>query len=72
MFRDYVRTAIRKLVKDKVFSLINIAGLSIALASSFIILLCAAHSLTYDRFNTNLENIYRRAGEVKTDTIRMS
>jgi putative ABC transport system permease protein len=48
----------RSLLKNKVSSIINIVGLAVGLATTIIILLVVLDELSYDRFNTNLANIY--------------
>ena len=58
MFRSYLKSTIRNLWIHRSYSLINIAGLSIGLASSFIIMLYAVNEFSYDRYNDNLDNIY--------------
>lgn len=59
MFRNYFKTAWRNIRKNKLFSLINIVGLSIGIATCFIILLYVQDELSYDRFNKNANNIFR-------------
>jgi len=59
MFKNYVKTAWRNLVKNKLFSFINILGLSLGIATCFIIVLYVQDELSYDRFNTNSANIAR-------------
>jgi putative ABC transport system permease protein len=59
MLRNYLKTTIRSLRKRKIFSLINIIGLAIGMAVSFLILLYVLNEVTYDRFNEDHENIYR-------------
>ncbi len=58
MLWNYLKSAFRNLWMHKSYSIINIAGLSIGLASSFIIMLYAVNELSYDRYNDNLDNIY--------------
>jgi putative ABC transport system permease protein len=58
MFRNYFKTAFRNLWRNKVFSLINIIGLSVGLACCMLIFLYAKDELSYDRFNKNAANIY--------------
>jgi putative ABC transport system permease protein len=58
MIKNYFKSAFRNLWKYKAFSFINIAGLSIGLASSFIIMLYSVNELSYDRFNEKLDNIF--------------
>ena len=51
MFKNYFKTAIRNLMRNKVFSFINITGLSIGLACCILILLFTKDELSYDRFH---------------------
>ena len=59
MFRNYITVALRNIRKHKGFSLINIAGLAIGIASCLLILLFVQSELSYDRFNEKAERIYR-------------
>ncbi|MCW3119885.1 MAG: hypothetical protein JWM28_3967, partial [Chitinophagaceae bacterium] len=59
MFKNYFQTAWRNLMKDKTFSFINITGLSIGIAAGLLILQYISFELSYDRFNTNLADLYR-------------
>ena len=59
MFANYIKIAFRNLWKHKVYSLINISGLAIGIACCFLILLYIQHELSYDRYNQNIERMYR-------------
>ena len=59
MFKNYFKSALRFLKKNKIFAGINISGLSIALAVSFIMLLYAINELSYDRCHSNSKNVFR-------------
>jgi len=59
MFRNYFKTAWRNLMKNKTFSLINIAGLSIGMAACLLILQYVSFELSFDQFNKNADDIYR-------------
>jgi putative ABC transport system permease protein len=59
MFKNYFKTAWRNLMKNKTFSLINIAGLSIGMAACLLILQYVSFELSYDQFNKNAADIYR-------------
>src|SRR6476659_4407463 len=59
MFRNYFKTAWRNLWKNKTFSLINIAGLSIGMAACLLILQYVSFELSFDQFNKNASDIYR-------------
>lgn len=52
MMLNYLKIAFRNLINNKTYSLINVAGLAIGLAVSFLILLFVMHELSYDRFNS--------------------
>ncbi len=59
MFKNYLKTAWRNIRKNKLFSFINVLGLSIGIATCFIIMLYVQDELSYDHFNKNADNIYR-------------
>src|ERR1700748_1748570 len=59
MFKNYFKTAWRNLMKNKTFSLINIAGLSIGMAACLLILQYVSFQLSFDQFNKNADDIYR-------------
>jgi putative ABC transport system permease protein len=59
MFKNYLKTTFRNLWKNKTFSLINIAGLSIGMAACLLIMQYASFQLSFDRFNKNAADIYR-------------
>lgn len=48
MLRNYIRIAWRNLVRNKTYSLINIAGLAIGMASAVLILLWIANEVSYN------------------------
>ena len=59
MFKNYIKIAIRNLLKNRVYSLINILGLSIGLATSLLILLYVVNEWNYDQFHSKSERIFR-------------
>jgi len=59
MIKNYLKIAFRILKRKKVFSFINIAGLSIGITCSVFILLLIHYEFSYDRHIENAENIYR-------------
>ena len=59
MVKNYFKTAWRNLIKNKAFSFINIAGLSIGMAACLLILQYVSFELSYDQFNKNANDIYR-------------
>ncbi len=59
MLRNYLRTALRNLLRHKVFSLINLLGLAVGMACCILILLYVRSELSYDRFHANAGRIWR-------------
>ena len=58
MFKLNLKIALRNLWKNKGFSLINIGGLAIGLASCMILLLYVAYEWSYDKQFKNNEKTY--------------
>src|ERR1044071_1803060 len=59
MFKNYFKTAFRNLRRNKVYSIINIVGLSLGLACAMLIVLYVKDEVSFDRFHKNVNNIYR-------------
>jgi len=59
MFKNYLKTALRNMARNKLYSILNISGLSIGLACFILIGLYIIHEKSYDRFHKNARNIYR-------------
>jgi len=58
MFRNYLKTALRNLRRNKVFSFINISGLALGMACSLLILLWVQSEYKVDSFNRNSSRLY--------------
>jgi putative ABC transport system permease protein len=61
MLRNYLKIALRNLLKHKSFSFINIAGVAIGLACFLMLSLYVKDELSYDRHHANADRIYRLA-----------
>src|SRR5882757_13144 len=59
MLKNYLKTALRSLIRHKFFSAINIFGLAVAMSVCMGIIMLVADQLTYDRYNTNKDRVYR-------------
>jgi putative ABC transport system permease protein len=59
MIRNYVKTAWRNLIRNKVFSFINIFGLAVGLACCMFITSYLYSELTYDTYSANSKQLYR-------------
>jgi len=59
MFKNYIKVAIRNLKNSKLYSFINITGLSVGIACCMLIFLYIKYEMSYDRYNKNAGQIYR-------------
>jgi putative ABC transport system permease protein len=59
MIRNYIKTAYRSLVKNVGFTAINVLGLSVGLATCLLIVFYVVDELSYDKYNTKADRIYR-------------
>ncbi|MEP6584080.1 MAG: ABC transporter permease [Ginsengibacter sp.] len=59
MFRNYIKTAWRSLWKNKFYTLINVSGLAVGLATGIMLLLWVQNELSFDKFNKDYKNIYQ-------------
>jgi putative ABC transport system permease protein len=68
MVKNYFKIAFRNLWKNKVFSFINIMGLTVGMTACFLIFLYVKFELSYDSFHTKANRIYRVVSDIKTPT----
>ncbi len=59
MFSNYFKIAIRNLLKQKIFSLINVFGLAIGITCCLLIFLFVQYEWQHDKFHENIDSIYR-------------
>jgi putative ABC transport system permease protein len=59
MIKNYVTLALRNFYKNRVYTLINILGLSLGLTACIIIFLVIDYDLSFDKFHTKYDRIYR-------------
>jgi putative ABC transport system permease protein len=69
VFKNYFKTAFRNFARNKVFSFINLAGLSIGLACAMLMILYVKDEVSFDRFHKNVNNIYRIVSKRKDNKI---
>ncbi len=65
MFKNYLKTAFRNLAKNKGFTFINVFGLALGLATCMLIVFYVFDELSFDRFNTKADRIYRVNNDIK-------
>jgi putative ABC transport system permease protein len=63
MLKNYLKTAIRSLIKQKVYTAINILGLAVSIAACLLIGLYVKHEFSYDKFFPDADRIYKIALE---------
>ncbi|WP_221622088.1 ABC transporter permease [Larkinella knui] len=59
MIRNYFKIAFRNLLKNKVFSLVNLSGLVFGITACLMILQYVSFELSFDQFQTDIDRIYR-------------
>ncbi len=59
MLVNYIKIAFRSLIKNRVYSFINIFGLTIGIVSVVLIMMFVSHEYSYDKFHKNSDNIYK-------------
>jgi len=59
MFRNYLTIALRNIFRHKLYSVINIAGLTVGLACVILITLFVRDELSYDKWITGSDKLYR-------------
>lgn len=71
--KNYLRTTLRTMSKNKVYSGLNILGLALGIAAFLFILQYVWYERSYDKFHTNHEDLYRvryqifRGGKLEVD-----
>src|SRR4051812_34796347 len=75
MFKNYIKIAVRNIMRHKMFSFINIFGLSIGMTACLFILQFVFFELSFDNYNSNKDRIYKvstltyQHGEKKDDYV---
>ena len=59
MLKNYVKVLFRNFQRQKMYTLINLAGLTAGLMVGLFIFLWVQHELSYDRYHTNASSLYR-------------
>lgn len=66
MLKNYIKIAFRNIMKHKVFSFINVIGLTIGFSASFVIGLMVYYDYTFDNFHKDGDRIYRVVTDFKS------
>lgn len=59
MIKNYIILFVRNLRRQKLFSFVNLLGLTVSIASTLLIYLFVQHEFSYDRFHKDVDRIYR-------------
>jgi putative ABC transport system permease protein len=59
MFKNYIKTAWRNLMRNKSYATINVTGLAIGIAACLLIFLIVQYETSFDNFHANKDHIYR-------------
>lgn len=59
MFRSYIIIAWRNIVRSKVYSIINVAGLTLGVACCLLLALYIQDEMSYDQHHARLDDLYR-------------
>ena len=65
MLRNYFKIAWRNISRHRVFTIINVLGLSLGICACIVIYLVTSHDLSFDQFHSNKERIFRIVGEMQ-------
>jgi len=65
MFKNYLKIALRNLWKNRIFSAINIIGLSIGISAALVIFLIVQYDFSFDKFEKDNNRIYRVVTNMK-------
>ncbi|NML23669.1 FtsX-like permease family protein [Pseudoflavitalea sp. G-6-1-2] len=65
MIKNYLKIAIRNVLRYKGYSAINVAGLAIGIASCLLLFLVVRYENSYEKFNRNFSHIYRAVTQDK-------
>ena len=75
MLRNYLKTAIRSLLRHRFFSAINVFGLAVAMSICMGIIMLVADQLNHDRYNTKSDRIFQvktRVNQPRTHLHRLA
>jgi len=59
MIKNYLKVAFRSLIKQKIYTIINVLGLSVGIASCLLITMFVVDEFSYDKFHEKADRIYK-------------
>jgi putative ABC transport system permease protein len=70
MLTNYLKIAMRNLMKNKLFTGLNVLGLALGIAVALLLLVFVKEELSFDRYHSKVERIYRGVAEVDFGDIK--
>ncbi|AEE51691.1 ABC transporter permease [Haliscomenobacter hydrossis] len=70
MLSNYLKIAIRNLMKNKLFTGLNLMGLALGIAVALLLMVFVKDELSFDRYHTKIDRIYRGVVEVNFGDIK--
>lgn len=67
MWKNHLKITLRNLIKNKLYSSINIGGLAVSMAGSMLILMWLHNEISFDQFHKNADHIYEVYGQTNID-----
>lgn len=58
MLHNYLKLAVRRLRKEKLFTILNVTGLTVGIAAFILLFVYVRHELSYDKFHTKVDDIH--------------
>ncbi len=68
MLKNYFKISLRNFLRHKGYSFINLAGFSIGMACCLLIFVHVRHELSYDKYQRDVERIYRIVQDIRSQT----
>ena len=59
MFKNYLKTAFRSLIRNRIYTIINITGLAVGIAVCMMIFIIIQFQTSFDNFHSKKDRIYR-------------
>lgn len=72
MIRNYFKTALRSILNKKIYSIINLLGLSVGIACSLLIFIFIHFELNFDQFHTKKDRIHRISSQFSFGDVNMT
>ena len=69
MIKNYFKIALRKIIRHKIYSCINIISLAIGMTCTLLLILMIRYELSFDRYHENSKNIYRIVKGEKNNSV---